>query len=116
MTKALPKQQTNQVALAPAQAATPTPSDGQLFTVDSPKEEQVFSKKLITVNGKTDPQATIIVSSEEVDQVIKPAANGDYTVSQTIPDGTTLLHITAIFPNGEEKTITRTVTYSSENF
>ena len=95
---------------------SPTPDNSNFLTIDSPKEEEVFSKKVITVNGKTVPGSTILVSTEDGDQVVTPATNGNFTLTQSIPNGTTLMQITSIFPNGEEKTVTRTVTFSTENF
>lgn len=116
MTKTVPAQKDKPIATAPNITPSPTPEDAHVFSVDSPKDESVSAKKIITVNGKTETGATIIVSSEDGDQVVTPAANGEFSLTQTIPDGTTVLQITAVFPNGEEKTITRTVTFSTENF
>ena len=114
MTKTVPPQKANPIAVMPS--PLPTPDSANLLSIDTPKEEEVFDKRVITVSGKTRPDATIIVSSEDTDQVVKPATNGNFSLTQTIPSGTTLLHITAIFPNGEEKTETKTVTFSTENF
>ncbi len=96
--------------------ATPTPDSSNFLTVESPKDEEVSNKKVITVQGKTVAGATIIVTSEDSDQVVTPAKNGDFTLTQAIPDGTSILQIVAILPNGEEKKIVRTVTYSTETF
>lgn len=116
MTRIVPDEKNKPVVLSQQTTASPTPDAAGLLTIDSPKEEEVFDKKMITVSGKTSPDATVVVSSEEGDQAVKPASNGNFTLTQAIPTGTTLLHITAIFPSGSEKTITRTVSFSTENF
>jgi hypothetical protein len=116
LTKVVPENQTNPSGVTSKTTLTPTPDNANLLTVDSPKDEEVFNKKVITITGKTRSDATIIVASEDSDQVVKPASNGNFSITQTILNGTTILYITAVFPNGEEKTITRTVTFSSENF
>ncbi len=116
MTKVLPAQKTHPVTLSPTAAPTPLSDSGNILSVDSPKDEQVTGIKVITVNGKTMPDATIIVSTEDSDQVVKPASNGDFSLTQTIPDGTSIMYITAIFADGQEKRLMRTVTYSTENF
>jgi hypothetical protein len=95
---------------------TPTPDKNLFLSVQNPKNEEVVSKKIITVAGKTTPTATIVVSSEIEDKVVKPAKNGDFTLTQTIGDGANLIQITAIFPSGVEKSVYRTVTYSTESF
>ncbi|HEX8931876.1 MAG TPA: hypothetical protein VF810_01850 [Patescibacteria group bacterium] len=115
MTKIVPDKDKT-LSLITKMSVSPTPDSANLLTVDAPKDEAVFDKKVITISGKTRSDATIIVNSEDDDQVIKPAANGNFSITQNIPNGTSILHITAVFPNGEENTVTRTVTFSTENF
>lgn len=95
---------------------TPTPSSNLLLTVTSPKDEEVITKKTIIISGKTDPEATVIVSSETEDQVVKPAKTGNFSVTHTVGDDGNLIKITAVFPNGEETSVTRIVSYSTEEF
>jgi hypothetical protein len=95
---------------------TQTPNDSDIFTIDSPQDEQVFDKKLITIKGTTVKGATITVSTTDSDQVVQPADNGDFTLTQTIPDGTSVIEFTVIFPDGTQKKIDKTVTFSTENF
>jgi hypothetical protein len=115
MTKVVPDKDNN-LTLLPKVSVSPTPDKANLLTVDSPKDEEVITKKSITISGKTKTDATVIVTSEDNDEVIKPASNGNFSVTLSIPNGTTIIYITAIFPNGEEKTITKTVTFSTEDF
>lgn len=95
---------------------TPTPLNANYLIIDNPKEEEVLQKRIVTVSGKTSPGATIIISSETTDQVVKPATNGDFSLTHTLEDGVNIIHITAIFENGEEETQTKTVTFTSEEF
>lgn len=95
---------------------SPTPDKANLLTVDSPKDEEVTNKKTVTVSGKTRPDATVIITAEDSDEVIEPASNGNFSASLSIPNGTTIIYITAVFPNGEEQTIVKTVTFSTEDF
>ncbi len=113
MTKTLPPQKTKALTIL---APTPTPDTGNFFVLDSPKDEEVFTKKTITISGKTLPDATIIISSELGDDVIKPASNGSFSATHTIGADSNLLSVTSVFPNGEEQTILRTVNFSSEDF
>jgi hypothetical protein len=115
-TRTVPLQQTKPLAIVPS----PTPSEStdkeHLFKLDNPKDEAVFDKKLITISGKTVPGTLITITTEDNDQVIKPADNGSFTTTQSIPDGTSIIYITAIFPDGTEKKEIRTVTFSTESF
>lgn len=106
---------TPQVTQAPIMP-TNTPKDTNTFTIESPKEESVTDKKMVTISGKTLKGTLLTISTEDADQVIKPADNGDFTATQTIPTGTTQITITAQFPDGTEKTLRRTVTSSTETF
>jgi len=95
---------------------TPTPDKSLFLTVNSPTEEEVVTKKTISISGNTTPDAIIIVRTETSDDVVSPSKTGTFSVTQTLTDGTNLIQITAIFPNGEEKKIERTVTYTAEEF
>lgn len=94
--------------------STPTPSI--FLTVDHPRDEEVSDKKTITISGKTDSSATIVISTQSTDQVITPASNGNFSTTLAIDDFENQIEITAIAPNGEEARIVRTVTYSTESF
>ncbi|HSA83725.1 MAG TPA: hypothetical protein VLF20_02455 [Patescibacteria group bacterium] len=115
MTKEIPDKD-KAINLVPKSSVSPTPDSANLLTIDSPKEEEVTNKKTITVSGNTRNDATVMVSTEDVDEIIEPADNGNFSVNVSIPSGTTIIYITAIFPNGEEQTVTKTVTYSTEEF
>jgi hypothetical protein len=115
-TRTVPASQTKPLAVAPTPTATQPTDEEHLLQIDNPKDESVSDKKLITISGKTVKGSTIVITTEDGDQVVKPADNGNFTTTQSIPDGTSLLYITAIFPDGSEKKETRTVTFSTESF
>lgn len=115
MTKTVSEPEEQQKTAAKMQP-TPTPDKSLFLSVDNPKDGEVVSKKTITISGKTTPDATIIISTENADEVVQPAKNGNFTTTETINDGSNLMQITAIFQNGEEKRVQRTVTYSTEDF
>lgn len=97
--------------------ATPTPDTSKYYiTVDTPEDESVTDKRTITISGKTLPDATIAIASAGDIEVVKPSATGAYSMTETIDTGTNVFKISAIFSNGYEKSVTRTVTYSTENF
>ena len=116
MTKTLPPSKNQTLSIKPEITPTPTPNNENFLTIENPKDEEVFDKKTITISGKTTPKSNIIVSSENNDQVVTPSETGEFTLTVSIEAGTNIIQITAIFPNGEEKKVTRTVTYTTENF
>lgn len=116
MTKTIPPEKNKTLSVKSQITPTPTPNNENFLNVEGPKDESVVNNKTITISGKTSPKATIIVSTENSDQVVVPATNGDFTLSDTIGNGTNMIQITAVFPSGEEKKVIRTVTYSTESF
>lgn len=113
MTKTLPPQETKAITV---NRPTPTPDTGNFLAINSPQDKIVVNKKTISISGKTLPGTTLVISSESDDQVILPASSGSFSASHTIGDDSTLIAITAIFPNGEEETVLRTVNFTTEEF
>ncbi len=103
----------------PLEAINPSPAENNndyLFIIDSPKDEEVFDKRSINIKGKTLPGTTIIASSDDIDEIVTPAENGNFTLTMSIPEGTSVLNFAAIFPDGNEKIIKKTVTFTTEDF
>lgn len=115
-TKVIPTDQTKPSATQVTVLPTKVPLTTDTFTLDSPGDEQVVTQKLLTIKGTAVKNATITISTDDSDQVVQPADNGDFTLTQTIPDGTSVIEFTAIFPDGTIKKLDRTITYSTESF
>lgn len=116
MTKTIPPSKNQPISIQTNISPSPAPNIQNFLTIENPKDESVTDSKIITISGKTEPGATIIVTTENNDQVVNAAANGDFVLTNTIEKGTNIFQITAIFTNGEEKKVTRTITYSTESF
>lgn len=95
---------------------TPTPKPSIFLSIISPNDESVVNNKTLTISGKSAPDATIAIISENFGQVVSPAPNGDFSTTVTLGNGSNVIEITAIAANGEQAKITRTVTYSLEEF
>ncbi len=95
---------------------TPSPKPSIFLQVESPEDEKVVTSKTVKINGKTTPEAIIVISTALGDSVISPTTNGDFSTTTVIEDGANQIEITAIGPNGEEASVVRTVSFSTENF
>jgi hypothetical protein len=114
LTKTIPDSKLNAITV---KSPTPTPDlSGDLLILDSPTDESVVDNRIITISGKTTPDATIIISTDTADQVVKPTTTGTFSLTQTIGTGTNFIEVRAIFADGLEKKMNRTVTYSTESF
>lgn len=95
---------------------SPTPGSSLLLSIDSPKDQSVVTNKIITVSGKTDPSATVIVSTATVDSVVSPSATGTFSLTITLPDSENQIRILSIDPSGAENEKTLTIGYQTQDF
>ena len=96
---------------------SPTPhNQNDFLIVDNPVDQLVTSLRNIQVSGKATKDATIIVSTPSTDQVAISSNTGTFSLSTTLDNDTNVMQITAIFPDGTEQKVTKTVTYSTETF
>lgn len=102
------------ITLSPSPEPTPKPSI--FLTLDAPTNEEVTDKKIISVNGTTNPDAVVIITSGISEQVVSPSANGAFATTITLDNGQNEITVTAVSTTGEETTLTKTVTVSSETF
>lgn len=113
LTKQIPN---GQASINVKAKATPTPVSTNYLVIDTPQDESISKVKTITIAGKVVPASTLIISNGANDQVVSPSSTGTFSVTSTLDQDTTLFYITAIFPNGEEKVMTRTVSFVTEEF
>lgn len=96
---------------------TPTPMpQGLLLNIEEPKDEAVTSKRTISVKGKTNPENTIVVSSNIQDVVGTPTSEGSFSLSVDIDAGTNKIIVRAIDSQGNQVTDERIITFSQEEF
>ncbi len=97
-------------------SVTPTPKSQVFLSIDTPKDEDVIDTKTVKITGRTSPDAVIVVTTNTNDQVVTPAANGNFSTTAILDSGENAIQIQAIAQNGEETNVIRTVTISTESF
>jgi hypothetical protein len=95
---------------------TPTPMPKVYLALSQPSDEEVVNDKTLSINGKTNPNATVIIITNADQQVIQPSTQGDFSTTITLNDGQNLIQIRSILPTGETVITQKTVTYSTEQF
>lgn len=95
---------------------SPTPEDNTFLSIDEPVNESISDKRTISVKGKTNPQNTLVISTNQEDIVVSPTSQGSFSATITIDAGANKIITRAIDPNGNEKIDTRVITYSQEDF
>ena len=84
--------------------------------VNEPMDEAVVDERVIKVIGKTSPNSTIVVVTEENEEGGVSAGNGSFSMDITLSDGENIIEVVAIAPNGEFIRERRIVTYTKEDF
>lgn len=107
--------------VAPSQiskAPQPQPAEQTPFSLDieSPQDEEVFNKRLVPLAGKTNPQAIVIISTEDRELVLIPSSDGSFSANLTLLDGVNLIEVMATSPDENTLTKKMTLTFSTESF
>ncbi len=95
---------------------TPTPKPTIFLSLSQPINESVVTSKTLSISGKTEPEATVIVITDSGEQILQPSSQGDFSTTITLADDQNLITVWALAPNGETANLKRTVTYSTDNF
>ncbi|MBI2034843.1 MAG: hypothetical protein HYT11_03885 [Candidatus Levybacteria bacterium] len=95
---------------------TPTPEKKDEITISEPSNEAVVEKKTITIKGKTIKDGIILISSSSNSVLTAASTSGDFSTEFDLEDGVNVIHFTVFLPDGKEKSIIWTITYSTESF
>jgi hypothetical protein len=96
---------------------TPTQASHDSFlTITAPEDEGVSMAKSVKLTGKAPAGSTVVIATEDGQDVVSVEEDGAFTSSLSLDDGVNLISITATKPNGVTDSQTRTITYSTENF
>lgn len=112
-TKTIPNQPNKN---AGSQSSTSPTESPKYLTIDQPQDETLSDRRLLQIKGKTHAEDIVVVSTNQEDKVIRPTSDGKFAVSITIDAGANIIVVRSIAPDGSEKTESRTVTFSTEEF
>ncbi len=112
-TKTIPQKVSNTLSQG---NPSPTPQNSTYLVVEQPRDEALSDRRSIQVKGKTNPENTIIVSTNQEDIIATPTRDGRFAVTVAIDSGSNKLITRAISPSGEEKIDIRVITFSTEEF
>lgn len=111
------KKQSESVRKEKITTASPIPpQDIFSVTIASPQNESLTDKRSVVVKGKTNPDNTLIVSTNQEDVAATPASDGSFSITVSIDTGSNNIIVRAINPQGEETTAETLVTFNSEEF
>lgn len=82
----------------------------------NPENEIVHEEEDLTVQGKTNPNATVVVIWEEGEDILVANDDGSFETKITLIGGENKVKVTAYNDNGDKTSQTLTVTYSTADF
>ncbi len=85
-----------------------------VLNVTSPDDNSLVNDPNVLLQGKTSPQATIIVSFDNKDQSVEVDKDGNFNATLKMDAGVNNFSITAFDNTGNSKTESRTLYYSKE--
>jgi hypothetical protein len=97
-----------------AEAPKPTQIPVNVLTVESPTDNLVTKTDKVTIKGKAPANATVVAYSESRQTSIVADASGNFETELTLSVGINTITITSFDDKGDEKSVTRTVTYDSQ--
>lgn len=112
-TKTLPQKSSEMLKI---NNLTPTPQGSPFLLVEEPADESLAARRSIQIKGRTNPENTIAVSTNQEDIVVTPTRDGKFSVTITIDAGANRIITRAISPGGESKEDIRTITFNTEEF
>lgn len=96
---------------------TPSPENTtSLLSITEPLDETLSLTKSVTLKGKSSVGATIVITSENGQQVVVADDNGSFSEKIILDEGVNLFQITSIEKGGKSESITYTLSYSTESF
>ena len=108
------KKETSSVTPEVTMEVQPTPSPTTAFNLEiiSPEDESLLNEAEITLVGKTQPGAMVVVVSEQKEEIVEADKDGNFELQITLISGTNEISITAFSQEGEEVTKTLRLVYS----
>src|SRR3989344_6505285 len=88
--KQIPESQMKKVEI---HLPSPTPKPSIFLNIDTPKNQEVSTKKVVTLSGTTSSDATISIMSNNYQDIINPSATGSFSTTLDIADGENFIEI-----------------------
>ncbi len=103
---------------APVAVESPAPNIAEAFslTLSQPEDGSLIDTDEVNISGKTQAGATVVINGPLADEVIEATSDGSFSSKLTLEEGANEINVTAYATDGSEKTETRTVNYTKEEF
>lgn len=96
--------------------ASETVAEAFNLTLSQPENDALVETNQVTVTGKTSKGTTVVVNGPLKDEIVTARNDGSFSVTMTLEEGVNEIIVTAYDKTGTEKSETRTVNYTKEQF
>lgn len=108
------KTKQNQETNSQSNQITPTSLPESGLTILKPEEYEVVNTNTINIEGITEAEAQIVVSSEEKDFLIKADKDGGFNLDIPLISGLNEIVVTSFLKNGKNAVIKLPIVYSQD--
>lgn len=82
--------------------------------IANPEDEILVHEESLLISGKTGPEFAVIISGNNSDSGLVSGKDGQFSKIFNLTPGTNILEITSFDPEGNYKSVTRSIYYSEE--
>jgi len=107
------RQENLSISPSPSPKISSAPQDSLFLEISQPEEGDIFDHEEIKVNGKTLPEAVIVLIYSEGESIINAGKEGNFEATVSLSGGANQIKITAYDQLGNQKTKNLTVVYST---
>lgn len=86
------------------------------LTLSQPENDALVETNQVTVTGKTSQGTTVVINGPLKDEIVTAGNDGSFSATMTLEEGANEIIVTAYDKTGTEKSETRTVNYTKEQF
>lgn len=80
----------------------------------SPEDDILSNDASVVISGRTSPNATVIISSNDNDSGLESGNDGQFSKVFPLSDGPNIIEITAIDSEGNSKSVTKSIFFTEE--
>lgn len=92
----------------------PTPKTTSGLTILKPEEYEVTGENTVNVEGITEPEAQVVISTEEKDFLTKADKDGGFNIDVPLISGLNEIIITSFFGNDKSSSVKLPIVYSQD--
>lgn len=108
-----PQKETPEFKIEVVEEPTLTPTPELSLTIISPEDNLIYDKEKIPVEGKTAPQAIVVILYQEGEKILEADEKGNFSTEIILAGGANEIEISAHDQKGNEVKQILTVVYST---